>query len=56
VDHDRGYYAYYDDPYWYSHYHYRSYSYYDTRDYSAFDHDSAGDGELAAVESDWEAS
>ena len=26
----------YDDPYWYSHYHYRDYSYYDLDDYRSF--------------------
>jgi hypothetical protein len=28
--------GYYDDPYWYSHYHYHDYSYYDLDDYRAF--------------------
>jgi hypothetical protein len=34
---DRGYYAYFDDPFWYVHYHRDNYPYYDARDYAAFD-------------------
>ena len=49
------YYSYYDDPFWYSHYHYSSYSYYDSRDYRAFDRDG-GDADFSGGESDWEAS
>jgi len=51
---DRGYYAYYDDPFWYSYYHYRHYSYYDDRDHAVFDQGDAAQD--FSSESDWEAS
>jgi hypothetical protein len=49
-----GHYTYYDDPYWYSYYHYRSYSYYDASDHGAFE--AAGTESETWAEEDWDAS
>ncbi len=52
---NRGFYAYYDDPFWYSHYHRSGYAYYDARDYAAFDRPRA-EADALALERDVDAS